>query len=34
MRLPKFEYLELKTLKEAARTLASHLSRSVPLTGN
>jgi len=33
MRLPRFEYLEPKTLKEAARALASDAKRSVLLAG-
>ena len=33
MRLPKFEYLEPKTLKEATRALASEANRSVLLAG-
>jgi CO/xanthine dehydrogenase FAD-binding subunit len=33
MRLPKFEYLEPKTLKEATRTRASDAKRSVLLAG-
>jgi 4-hydroxybenzoyl-CoA reductase subunit beta len=33
MRLPKFEYLEPKTLKEAAKALASDAKRSVLLAG-
>ena len=33
MRLPKFEYLAPKTLKEATRTLASEANRSVLLAG-
>jgi CO/xanthine dehydrogenase FAD-binding subunit len=33
MRLPKFEYLEPKTLKEAANTLASGRKGSVLVAG-